>query len=38
MLGIDDPVIVLGYGLSIGPAVACGIYGWVKNAGGGSDG
>jgi hypothetical protein len=38
MLGIDDPMIVLGYALSIGLAVACGLYGWLKRTGEENDG
>jgi hypothetical protein len=39
MLGIDDPMIVLGYALSIGLAVACIVYGWRnRNAEGDGDG
>jgi hypothetical protein len=38
MLGIDDPMIFLGYVLSIGLAVACVLYGWLKRAEGKSDG
>jgi len=30
MLGIDDPWIILGYGLSIGFTVVAVIYGWWK--------
>ena len=30
MLGIDDPLIIIGYVLSIGLAVACVLYGWLK--------
>jgi hypothetical protein len=30
MLGIDDPSIVIGYALSIGLAVVCVLYGWLK--------
>jgi hypothetical protein len=30
MLGIEDPLIVIGYALSIGLAAACILYGWLK--------
>jgi hypothetical protein len=30
MFGIEDPQILLGYALSIGLAVVCIIYGWIK--------
>ncbi len=30
MLGIDDPWILLGYGLAIGLTIVCVIYGWLK--------
>lgn len=30
MFGIDDPWILLGYGLAIGSTIACIIYGWLK--------
>jgi hypothetical protein len=30
MLGIDDPMIIIGYALSIGLAAACVLYGWLK--------
>lgn len=29
LFGIPDPQIVLGYGLSIGLALACIVYGWL---------
>lgn len=39
IFGIDDPIIVLGYVLSIGFALLCIVYGWLKrNEGEGSDG
>ncbi len=30
MFGIDDPWILLGYGLAIGFTLACVVYGWWK--------
>ena len=30
MLGIDDPWILTGYGLTIGVTIICIIYGWLK--------
>ena len=30
MLGIEDPQILLGYGLAIGLTAACVVYGWLK--------
>ena len=30
MLGIDDPWIILGYGLSIGFTLVAVVYGWLK--------
>ena len=39
LFGIPDPQIVLGYGLSIGLALACIVYGWLYwNEGGGGNG
>jgi hypothetical protein len=39
ILGIPDPQILLGYGLAIGLALACIVYGLLHwNEGGGSDG
>ncbi len=29
ILGIPDPQILLGYGLAIGLALACIVYGWL---------
>ena len=29
VLGIPDPQILLGYGLAIGLALACIVYGWL---------
>lgn len=29
LLGIPDPQILLGYGLAIGLALACIVYGWL---------
>jgi hypothetical protein len=30
MFGIDDPTILVGYGLAIGLTIVCIIYGWWK--------
>jgi hypothetical protein len=30
MFGIDDPMILAGYGLAIGLTIVCIIYGWWK--------
>jgi hypothetical protein len=30
MFGIDDPMILLGYGLAIGFTLVCVFYGWWK--------
>lgn len=30
MFGIDDPMILIGYGLAIGLTIVCIIYGWWK--------
>ncbi len=30
MLGIDDPIIILGYALAIGATIFCIVYGWIK--------
>jgi hypothetical protein len=30
MLGIDDPIIILGYLLAIGATLFCIVYGWLK--------
>jgi len=39
MLGIGDPLIVLGYVLSIALAAACIVYGWLnRNTEGDGDG
>ena len=39
IFGIPDPQIVLGYGLAIGLALACIVYGWLYwNEGDGSHG
>ncbi|WP_019176379.1 symporter small accessory protein [Methanomassiliicoccus luminyensis] len=39
MFGIEDPFIILGYALSIGFAILCIAYGWLKrNEGEGSNG
>jgi len=30
MFGIEDPQVLLAYGLAIGLAVVCIVYGWLK--------
>ncbi len=30
MLGIDDPIILIGYIVAIGLTVACIVYGWLN--------
>ncbi len=30
MLGLEDPTILFGYGLTIGLTIACIAYGWLK--------
>ena len=30
MLGIDDPLILTGYALTVGVTIVCIIYGWLK--------
>ena len=39
ILGIPDPQILLGYGLAIGLALACIVYGWLhRNEGDSNNG
>ena len=37
ILGIDDPIIILGYVVLFGSAIACVIYGWLKRNVGGEE-
>lgn len=30
LFGVDDPVILLGYGLAIGLTIVCIVYGYLK--------